>query len=226
MPDIRIVGISGSPRKDGNTAYLLQEALHAAGRLISIYTDFTPKCRLYQLCDYRFNDCLACDTCIGTCRQDDDMHKLYPALVNADGIILGSPVYFGTMTALMKRFLDRTRVLRHNNFQLADKPCAFIAVAARRNGGQETTIMEMLTVMLRHGCLIVNNGSSTSQYGCTAWAGAKGEAETDRFGIQTARGVGQRVARVAYLMKFARTTLRKPLPPYVFSAVSGTRKQL
>ena len=222
---IRILGISGSPRRDGNTAYMLRAALNGASDFLKWDVHVCPECDLIQLSDYYIADCLACDTCKGMCRLTDNMGEACDKMIEADGLIIGSPVYFGTMTGLLKRFLDRTRILRHNDFQLADKPCGFVAVAARRNGGQETTIMEMLTVMLRHGCVIVNNGPPTSQYGATGWAGPMGEVETDSFGIDTAYGVGERVARIAYLLKTGQLALKDPLPPYEFDTVSGTRRR-
>lgn len=192
-----ILGIVGSPRKQGNTYDMMNWALNKAGEKDDIETE------LIELCDHTINDCLACATCKGNCVQNDEMNNITCMMTAADGIIFGAPVYFGTIPALMKRFFDRTRILRHNDFSLADKPVGFISVAARRNGGQETTIMDMIKIMLRHNCIITGNGNFTGQYGGTGWAAGKNTVETDRFGKETCEGVGERVAYLADAMACA-----------------------
>ena len=190
---IKIVGIVGSPHRQGNTTYLLTQALAEARKLGA-------ESRLLHLLDYEVRPCAGCKHCMGDCVQDDGMQSIYGELLEADGIILASPVYFGTMSAQLKVFIDRTRVLRHNDFALANKVFGAIAVAGRRNGGQETTLIEPITAFMRHGVLIVNNGPGTSQYGGTGWAGPIGEAQSDEWGIFTCRGVGRRVTEVATLI--------------------------
>lgn len=206
---MHILGISGSPRKGGNTNQMIKWALEKAEETKYITTE------LIELADYEISDCIACNTCKGTCAQRDDMDQVCERLLSADGLILGSPVYFGTMTAVMKRFFDRTRVLRHNDFQLADKPVGFISVAARRNGGQETTIMDMIRVMLRHNCIITGNGTRTGQYGGTGWAAGKNTICNDRFGRETAEGVGERVAYLTQAIRIDQNNL-------IFDPKSGT----
>lgn len=208
-----IIGISGSPRKDGNTTQMISWALEKARETEGVST------QLIELADYHINDCAACKTCMGTCIQRDGMDQLHEELLSADGLIFGSPVYFGTMAALIKRFFDRTRVLRHNDFSLADKPVGFISVAARRNGGQETTIIDMIKIMLRHNCVITGNGSITGQFGGTGWAAGKGTVVSDRFGKETAEGVGRRVAYLAEVINIGKVDLPNNL---TFDPRSGT----
>jgi len=97
-----VIGISGSPRKNGNTSFLVRQALEEIKNQ-GIDTE------LIELSDYRIADCRGCEGCRQTyaCVIRDDMQKIYPLLEKADAVILGSPTYFYDVTALMKAFLDR-----------------------------------------------------------------------------------------------------------------------
>ncbi len=99
---MKILGIIGSRRKNGNTSCLVQEALKAA-------QNEGAKTELIFLGDYSIKDCMGCEGCKDTlkCVINDDMQKIYPLLLEADGIILGSPTYFYNISADMKAFIDR-----------------------------------------------------------------------------------------------------------------------
>jgi multimeric flavodoxin WrbA len=99
---MKILGIVGSKRKKGNTSILVQEALKAAKRE-GMETE------LIFLGDYVIRDCVGCEGCKDTykCVLNDDMQKIYPLLLEADGLILGSPTYWYNVTADMKAFIDR-----------------------------------------------------------------------------------------------------------------------
>ncbi|MDD2553360.1 MAG: flavodoxin family protein [Desulfotomaculaceae bacterium] len=99
---MKILGISGSKRKKGNTSILVQEALQGAQKEGA-------KTELIFLGDYAIKGCLGCEGCKDTyrCVIDDDMQKIYPLLLESDGIILGSPTYFYNISADMKAFIDR-----------------------------------------------------------------------------------------------------------------------
>ncbi len=99
---MKILGIVGSRRKKGNTSVLVQEALGAAEKEGA-------KTKLIFLGDYSIKDCRGCEGCKDTykCVINDDMQKIYPLLLEADGIILGSPTYFYNVTASVKVFIDR-----------------------------------------------------------------------------------------------------------------------
>ncbi|MEW6524088.1 MAG: flavodoxin family protein [Bacillota bacterium] len=218
MIPVKVLGIVGSPHRYGNTTFMLEQALDAA-------QEAGASVELVHLLDYDVRPCLGCLRCVGRCVQDDGMPALATKLLEAQGIIAASPVYFGTMSAQLKIFVDRTRVLRHNEFSLANKVFGAISVAGRRNGGQETTLIEMITAFMRHGVLVVNNGPGTSQYGGTGWAGPPGEAGDDEWGIVTCRGVGRRVTEVAQIVQTGMRALAYK-PHYEFSGVQGTYQEL
>ncbi|EEG78637.1 flavodoxin family protein [Dethiobacter alkaliphilus] len=99
---MKVLGIVGSKRKKGNTSILVQSALRKA-EAEGMQTD------LIFLGDHSIAGCTGCEGCKDTyrCVIDDDMQKIYPLLLEADAIILGSPTYFYNVTADVKAFIDR-----------------------------------------------------------------------------------------------------------------------
>ncbi len=112
---MKVLGLFGSPRKGGNTDLLLEEALKGAEaegaeveRLRISDVDIMP-CR----------ECLACSG-TGECIVVDDMHKIYPKLLEADIIILASPIFFYGVTAWVKALVDRCQALWARKYVLKD----------------------------------------------------------------------------------------------------------
>ncbi|MGO1651088.1 flavodoxin family protein [Senegalia sp. (in: firmicutes)] len=99
---MKVLGIVGSRRKNGNTSYLVQQALDSI-ECKEIET------KLVFLSDYNIKGCTGCEGCKDTykCVITDDMQKLYPLILEADAIITGSPTYFYNITADMKAFIER-----------------------------------------------------------------------------------------------------------------------
>lgn len=99
---MKVLGIVGSRRKNGNTAYLVKQTLNVM-ESTDVETD------LIFLSDYNIRGCTGCEGCKDTykCVIKDDMQKLYPLIINSDAIILGSPTYFYNITADMKSFIER-----------------------------------------------------------------------------------------------------------------------
>jgi multimeric flavodoxin WrbA len=102
-----VVALNGSPRRNGATATLLKKALEGAA-LQGAKTEFI------QLHKLRMSGCLACFDCkkrggksYGKCSLKDDMTPLYEKIESSDGFFLGSPIYFGTITASAKMFVER-----------------------------------------------------------------------------------------------------------------------
>ena len=99
---MKILGIVGSRRKNGNTAYLVRQALVAIESK-ELETE------LIFLGDYNIRGCTGCEGCKNTykCVIMDDMQKIYPLIMNSDAIVLGSPTYFYNITVDMKAFIER-----------------------------------------------------------------------------------------------------------------------
>lgn len=132
-----------------------------------------------------------------------DKNRLKPLvepLQRADGIIIGSPVYFGDRSSLTHAFLNFAAE-RH---LLEDKVVSVVSCGSKRNGGQETTNVYSLFESLDHGAIIVGNGPKTCQYGGTGWGGDIGDTADDEFGLETSLGTGLRVSKVAEMLNIRR----------------------
>ncbi|AEB69396.1 iron-sulfur flavoprotein [hydrocarbon metagenome] len=149
---MKIVGISGSPRKAGNTEFLLNEALAVAAE----YGFQTERLLCSEL---NFDFCSDCGDCSKgkPCPNKDDMHKVLRAMQEAEGIIVASPVYFGNVTAQLKAIFDRTIPLRRQGFRLRNKIGCAIAVGGSRNGGQEKTLESIHAWMHIQGMIVVGD---------------------------------------------------------------------
>lgn len=136
---------------------------------------------------------------------------LRESLLWADGLLISGPVYFGDRSSLVKSLLDfiasDAQLLR----SLRGKLYGGISVGAKRNGGQETTLIYQLVDMLEMGLLGVGNDSeTTAQYGGTCHAGDVGTISRDLTGLETAMGTGRRMAKVLSLLDSPRRLKTKP----------------
>jgi multimeric flavodoxin WrbA len=112
---MKVLGLFGSPRKGGNTDLLLEEALKGAE------AEGAETERL-RLSDFDITPCRECLACYdqGKCIILDDMQKIYPKLLEADIIILASPVFFYGVTAWAKALIDRCQALWARKYILKD----------------------------------------------------------------------------------------------------------
>ena len=120
------------------------------------------------------------------------------------GIVIGTPVYFGSMSSLCKAFLDRCIVLYQDDLALSNKVAGVLAVGGARNGGQEVTIQSVQVSLFCQEMIVVGNGRPSSRLGATVWSGAEGGVLKDEFGMTTAKTLGRRVAEVALQVAGAR----------------------
>lgn len=139
--------------------------------------------------------------------------ELKEKLANADGILLSGPVYFGDRGSIAHGLIQMIRDDRSLQQRLAGKIYAGISVGAKRNGGQETTLIYQLLDMCELGFLSVgNDAGTTSQYGGTCVAGDVGTMADDEYGLNTAIGTGNRFGQVVSLMHHASgKTLKRKL---------------
>lgn len=184
---MKAVFVNGSPRKNGNTHYLLSvvmEVLESRG----IETE------LIQAGDRSIHGCVAC----GACRKsatpkcafsDDILNDSIETIRNADALILGSPVYFGGITAQMKAFIDRLGYVSRPHKMLKGKVCASVAVA-RRNGALEA-FNSMNNLFTISECIVV--GSSYWNQGVGREIG---DVMSDEEGVSTMKTLGQNIADV------------------------------
>ncbi len=195
---IKVLGVSCSPRKGKTTAQAVQIALNAVEQAAPIV-----ETELIDLGGMTIGGWIGGAKPGQGEMPNDDFQKILskfqdPAVA---GLIIGSPVFFRTMSALCKAFLERCAALRTPKFFLADKPVGVVAVGAFRNGGQELVIEQIHAAMLCQEALIVG-GKPSAHQGATLWNdGAGDDIAKDAFGVDTAKLLGRRVGEA--VMKFA-----------------------
>ena len=137
--------------------------------------------------------------------EDNILYATNEDLANCDGLILGSPTYFGNMAAPMKFFLDGTSAEWFNN-TLSGKPAGVFTSSSSMHGGQETTLITMLIPLLHHGMIISGipysekelheTRTGGSPYGPTHFSGDK-ENSLSNHEIKLCTSFGSRVANIA-----------------------------
>lgn len=181
---MKVIAINGSPRKDGNTYLALKTAC-------DILNSEGIETEIVNVGALNITGCKACGGCanVGKCVINDGFNEIAENIAAADGIIVGTPVYYAGINGTLKSFLDRFFYVHSSKMRF--KPAAALT-ALRRSGVTHTyqtiynffTISEMLITPTSY------------------WPGVhgrlKGEAEQDLEGIQVARGIGR---NMAYLLK-------------------------
>jgi multimeric flavodoxin WrbA len=125
----KVIGIVGSPRPISNTRYLVNEALETLKKE-GVEVELIP------LSDKRISPCEACNSCaeLLNCRIEDDFQEIFEKMKAADGIIVGSPVYFGSASPQIMALLDRAGFVGMKTRAFERKAGAAIAVAPPAGG--------------------------------------------------------------------------------------------
>ncbi|MEZ5126385.1 MAG: flavodoxin family protein [Thermoleophilia bacterium] len=224
---VRLLGLDCSPRDGSNSGLLLEESF---ARLDARYPGEAEH-RVIHLREHHIEPCKACNVCgktkdgrfIPCVRHDeDDVDEILEAMVAADGLLVATPVYFGLPSDLFAKFIMRTRILRHQDFRLANRPVGVMAIAGRRSGGAETTIISSWLPFVRNGCLVVGNGDATCQFGAYGWAGPRGHILSDEWGLEQGFQTAERVFTLAKLLQ-AGIEASGFVNPMIFSYTSGMR---
>ena len=187
---MKALGISGSPRKDGNSVLITNHALKAMAEE-GVETE------LISLSGLTILPCTACMACLKEerCIIEDDLMPIYEKMKAADGIILTTPVYFGSATALIKGLMERTGyIVRNSGGSCKGKVGGPLVVA--RKGGLTFTFAQM------------NYWFQTLEFymtGVAHWNIAvgmnRGEVANDKEGMEAAWNFGK---SLAFLMKAVR----------------------
>lgn len=137
---MKIVGINGSPRKDRSRTLQLVRAVLDGAKQEGAQTE------IVDICSLDIGFCTGCETCYltGECIHDDDAAALFAKLEEADGIVLGSPVYIDSVTAQLKRWIDRLADAVHCQL-LAGKYGCSVSTAG---GSKEQEVVEYLNTVL------------------------------------------------------------------------------
>lgn len=193
---MKILGICCSPRKEQSTFTLMKHCLAAARNVWEQFETIQ-----IELAEKDIRPCKACGFCKEklNCNQDDDFNALIPTLADEDvvAMIVGTPVYFGNMTAQCKALIDRSVMFRRNGWLFRDRVGGVLAVGGVRNGGQELTVQSVRAAMLCHDMICVSDGKPTAHFGGTAYNCQPYGIEGDEYGLETVRNLGRRVAEIA-----------------------------
>ncbi len=183
---MKVIAFNGSSRKDGNTAILLKRVLQVL-EAEGIQTE------LVQLAGAPIRGCNACRACYTTknnrCAIEDDKVNLYiQKMLKADGIILGSPVYFSMMTPELKALIDRAGYVARANDDMFKKKVGAAVVAVRRAGAMPTFDA------INHFFLISQMIVPGSSYWNIGIGRKKGDVESDEEGMATMDDLGKNMA--------------------------------
>ena len=182
-----VVGIVGSPRKGGNTEILMKEALKICQKE-GLETEFS------HLADLRIDPCNECMVCKKEriCPIEDDFSPLYEKMLKADGILLGSPVFFSSATPAIKALIDRAGYLGIAQGRPFERKVGGAIVAGRR-AGHNFTFAELLFFFLYHGMIVPG-----STYWNVGFGRDVGEVLKDGEGIRT---IHEFAKNVSWLVK-------------------------
>ncbi len=182
---MKALGIVGSPRKGGNTEYLMTHALKSLAEE-GIDTE------IVLLAGRNIGHCKGCYSCqkLHRCVIEDDLAPIFEKMKVSDAIILGSPVYFSAASSLMKAFMDRTGLIARYDNQLFKGKCGGPLVVGRRAGhnaafGQMNYWFQMLGFFM-----------AGSSYWNIAYGRDKGEVASDKEGLDTVWEFGKSMAQL------------------------------
>jgi multimeric flavodoxin WrbA len=189
LPGIReqkkVLLISGSPRKDGNTAQVVAEC-------VKMIESQGVKTEVISFSGKKIGSCIACYKCsgTGTCTLDDGLNEIIVKIRESKGFIVASPVYFGTARGDVMNALQRIGMcsMAHDYF-LSGKIGGPIAIA--RRGGHTATLQEMLMFYLINEMVVVG-----STYWNMVFGREPGEIWNDDEGIATIRVFADNVAEL------------------------------
>ena len=180
---MKVVAFNGSPRKDGNTTILINHVLRELEKE-GVETE------LVQLSGKEIRGCIACYKCFENKDQhcavkNDIANECIEKMIKAEGILLGSPVYFTDVTAEMKALIDRAGFVSMANGGMYKNKIGATVVAVRRSGAIHT-LDTMNHFFLAGQMIIIGRGIGVGR--------DKGEVEKDEEGMQAVKALGQRMA--------------------------------
>ena len=181
---MKVLLINGSPKAKGNTAFALEQ-------MAEVFADQGIETEIIQVGNQAIRGCIACGSCYktGKCVFDDAVNEIAGKFETADGLVVGSPVYYASANATLIAFLDR--LFYSTGFDKRMKVGAAITVA--RRGGCSATFDELNKYFTISGMPV-----ASSHYWNSVHGRIPGEAEQDAEGIATVRNLAK---NMTFLMK-------------------------
>lgn len=182
---MKVLLINGSPKANGNTAFALSQ-------MEEIFTQQGIEVETIQVGSQLIRGCIGCGSCYKTnkCVFDDLVNKTAAKLEAADGIVVGSPVYYAAPNGTLLSFLDR---LFYSTGHIDKSMKVGASVVCARRGGC-TAAMDVLNKYFTISSMPV----ASSSYWNQIHGGKPGEAEQDLEGIRTMRNLAK---NMVFLMK-------------------------
>jgi len=184
-----IVALNGSHNKQGNTAFLLSAVLDecksmgAEVEMLNLYEIMTSVKNPFCV-----NCCMPCDA---RCYKGSVLEEAFVKVTKADAVIMGSPVYFGSVTAQFKAFFDKTRKIRAEKSWIGKKAAA-VSVGATKYGGQESTLNTIHNIMFVEGMTLVGDADPELGAGHFGIA-AQRPASEDEYALKRVKIVAKRL---------------------------------
>jgi multimeric flavodoxin WrbA len=182
---MKVLGISGSPRKGGNSEFITAHALRAISEE-GIETE------MVSLAGLNIGHCIGCYACQKEhrCIIDDDLPPILEKMKAADGIILATPVYFSGASSLVKALMDRTGMVARYSDNLFKGKVGGPLVVGRRAGHN------FAFAQMNYWFQILDFFMTGSSYWNVAFGKDKGEVAQDKEGLDTIWNFGKNVARL------------------------------
>lgn len=180
---MKVLAVNGSPRKNGNTARML-------GTVLEVCEKAGLETELYQAGGRVVRGCLGCGSCRknpGRCVTDDWVNELYPKMIGADAILLGSPTYFSDLTPEMKAVIDRCGYIARGDGSALSRKVGAAVSAVRRAGGIHTLDS------IQHFFLINDMIIPGSSYWNMSLSRLEGDYDCDDEGAATMRRLGENI---------------------------------
>ncbi len=178
---MKVLGISGSMRKDGNTADLVNVILKRCDEA-GIKTEFV------SLAGKKIHPCLGCEKCKEQkwCAiENDDWDGVIQKVLNCDVLVIGSPTYYYDVCGHLKNFIDRTYSLYHDR-KLAGKKGIAVTVQAQKGASRAIQTIE--------GFLSSHEFSSLGSVKGNGYH--KGDVLSDKEAIEKAQKIGDKIVRL------------------------------
>lgn len=220
---VQVLGISGTPVKDGNCDKLVQASLQAAEEIEGVETEFI------TLAGKEIAMCCHCQYCIENstdCKIKDDAQPILEKIKQADGVIIGAPTWLRTVAPPILILFSRARSIMFRTHEFRNKVAGAITVSWFGRG-MDLAALEILLIESRFMMIPVVQGMATSS---AVALGKRAEymehgALDDPGGMVSVKGVGYRVAEVARMIKYATAAGIVVPPEYQVTTSGATMKR-
>ena len=196
---MKVLIINGSPKENGNTAFALNQ-------MCEVFADMGIETETIQVGNQLIRGCQGCGACykIGHCVFDDIVNETAAKLESADGMVVGSPVYYASPNGTLLSFLDR---LFYSTGKINKRMKVGASVVCARRGGT-TASMDVLNKYFTISEMPVASGT----YWNIIHGSKPGDAEQDAEGIRTVRNLAKNMGYMMKAFAAARDTMELPEP--------------